>query len=199
MKKWMSILTVVALSIMVAPVMGQEKQNEATAEADPVKAAKAQKKRAKIDEIAAGSLNKLFTASPKAKRLFEQAQGYAVFDNTKISFGLTGGGGSGVAVDRATGNRTYMKMGTGGVGFGIGAQVYQVIFLFQDQVMFQGFIDKGWKADASANAVAGTAGANAETTFVNGVAVFQLTEAGLMLQADIAGTRYWKSKKLNIN
>jgi lipid-binding SYLF domain-containing protein len=199
MKKWMSILTVVALSIMVAPVMGQEEQNEATAEVDPVKAAKAQKKRAKIDEIAAGSLDKLFAASPKAKRLFEQAHGYAVFDNTKISFGLTGGGGSGVAIDRRTGNRTYMKMGTGGVGLGLGAQVYQVIFLFQDQVMFQGFIDKGWKADATANAVAGTAGANAETTFVNGMAVFQLTEAGLMLQADIAGTRYWKSKKLNTN
>ena len=36
-----------------------------------------------------------------------------------------------------------------------------------------------------------------ETTFVNGLAVFQITEAGLMLQADIAGTRYWKSDKLN--
>jgi lipid-binding SYLF domain-containing protein len=196
MRKLFSVLSIAALVLAVVPVLAEDQEAK---QVDPVKAAKAQKKRAKIDEIAAGALDKLFEARPKARRLFEQSYGYAVFDNTKISFGLTGGGGSGVAVNQGTGARTYMKMGTGGVGLGLGAQVYQVIFLFQDQVMFQGFIDKGWKADASANAVAGTAGANAETTFVNGMAVFQITEAGLMLQADIAGTRYWKSKKLNTN
>ena len=42
-----------------------------------------------------------------------------------------------------------------------------------------------------------TAGANAKTTFSNGVAVFQLTEKGLMASVDIAGTKYWKSDKLN--
>ena len=42
--------------------------------------------------------------------------------------------------------------------------------------------------------MAGTAGASAGTTFKNGMAVYQITEAGLMLQADIAGTKYWKSK-----
>jgi hypothetical protein len=29
------------------------------------------------------------------------------------------------------------------------------------------------------------------------VAIYQLTQAGLMLQADISGTKYWKYKKLN--
>ena len=38
---------------------------------------------------------------------------------------------------------------------------------------------------------------NAETTFRNGLAVYQLTGTGLMLQADIAGTKYWKNRKLN--
>ena len=93
--------------------------------------------------------------------------------------------------------RTYMKMGTVGVGLGLGGQKYQVVFLFQDEKTFSSFVNKGWQADASAKAVAGTAGANVKTSFVNGIAVYQMTDAGLMGQADVAGTKYWKYKKLN--
>ncbi len=31
----------------------------------------------------------------------------------------------------------------------------------------------------------------------NGLAVYQITDKGLMLQADISGTKNWKNKKLN--
>jgi hypothetical protein len=55
-------------------------------------------------------------------------------------------------------------------------------------------VSEGWEAGASANAVAGPDGANAGATFINGVAVYQMTEAGLMLQLDISGTKYWRSK-----
>jgi len=106
-------------------------------------------------------------------------------------------GGNGVAVEKATGKRTYMKMGTGGIGFGLGGQKYQVIFLFQDRQTFENFVNKGWVAEASAKAAAGTSGANAKTTFTNGMAVYQLTDKGLMANADIAGTKYWKNDKLN--
>ena len=74
-------------------------------------------------------------------------------------FGFSGGGGNGVAVNKSSGDRTYMKMGTGGIGFGLGGQKYQVIFLFQDEKTFHNFVEKGWKADASAQAAAGTDGA----------------------------------------
>ena len=90
-----------------------------------------------------------------------------------------------------------MKMGTVGVGLGLGAQKYQVIFLFQDEKTFRNFVDKGWQADASAQAAAGTAGVGGQSGFVNGIATYQLTDKGLMASADIAGTKYWKSKKLN--
>jgi lipid-binding SYLF domain-containing protein len=90
-----------------------------------------------------------------------------------------------------------MKMGTVGLNLGLGGQKYQLVFFFQDARRFNSFVDHGWQADAQANAVAGTKGAAAGTTFRNGMAVYQITEAGLMLQADIAGSKYWKSKKLN--
>ena len=83
------------------------------------------------------------------------------------------------------------------VGLGLGAQKYQVVFLFQDEKTFRNFVDKGWQADASAQASAGTAGVGAQTGFVNGIAIYQVNETGLMARADIAGTKYWKNKKLN--
>ena len=154
-------------------------------------------KRAKIDATAQEALDTVFAKNDKAKSLYNKAYGYAVFDNLKLSLGVSGGGGVGVAVDKSSGGRTYMRMGTGGLNLGLGGQKYQLVFLFQDAQTFGRFVDSGWQADAQANAVAGNLGANAGATFTNGIAVFQLTEAGLMLQADIAGTKYWKAKKLN--
>jgi lipid-binding SYLF domain-containing protein len=161
------------------------------------KSLKSEAKRVKIDEMADAALENVINANWKAGELFESAYGWAVFDNLKIAFVLSGGGGNGVAVARATGERTYMKMGTAGIGLGIGGQSYQVVFFFQDEKTFFNFVEKGWKADASAQAAAGTEGVNATTGFVNGIAVWQITDKGLMASADISGTKYWKNKKLN--
>jgi lipid-binding SYLF domain-containing protein len=150
--------------------------------------------RAQIDADEKATLARLFEESDTARRLYESAHGYATFDIIKVSLGITGGGGHGVAVNKATGARTYMRMGTGGLNLGAGGQLYQLVFLFEDGETFDRFVNEGWEAGASANAVAGPLGANAGATFINGVAVYQLTEAGLMLQLDISGTKYWKSK-----
>jgi lipid-binding SYLF domain-containing protein len=154
-------------------------------------------KRAKIDETAKESLDEVFKGSEAAKELYNNSYGWAAFDNLKIAWGFSGGGGNGVAVNKKSGARTYMKMGTVGVGLGLGAQKYQVVFLFQDEQTFSNFVDKGWQADATAQATAGTAGVGGQTGFVNGIAIYQLTDKGLMASADIAGTKYWKNKKLN--
>jgi len=154
-------------------------------------------KQAKINETAKESLDEVFKGSDGSKQLYDNSYGWAGFDNLKIAWGISGGGGNGVAVNKKTGARTYMKMGTVGVGFGLGAQKYQVIFLFQDEKTFRNFVDNGWQADATAQATAGTAGVGGQTGFVNGIAIYQLTDKGLMASADIAGTKYWKNKKLN--
>jgi len=161
------------------------------------KSLKNESKRVKIDEMSAAVLEQVMNTNWKAQELFETAYGWAAFDNLKIAFLISGGGGNGVAIKKETGERTYMKMGTGGIGLGIGGQSYQVLFFFQDEKTFFNFVEKGWKADASAQAAAGKDGANATTGFVNGVAVWQITDKGLMASADISGTKYWKNKKLN--
>jgi lipid-binding SYLF domain-containing protein len=184
-----TIATILVLLLISAmPCAAEETVDEAD---------KRQMKRKSIDTMASQTLERLFQENPEAKELYDRASGYAVFDNLRVTFLVTGGGGVGVAVDRATGERTYMKMGTGGLALGIGGQSYQVVFFFQTDDVLDGFVNKGWHADASATAAAGTAGANAPTTFRNGIAIYQLTNKGLMAQADISGTKYWKSKKLN--
>jgi lipid-binding SYLF domain-containing protein len=185
----LAVAALLALFAAVTLAAGQEGQEW--------KSMKREAKRQKIDAMAGETLDTLFVKAEKSKALFDEAYGYAVFDNLKISLGVTGGGGVGVAVDKSSGARTYMKMGTGGLNIGLGGQKYQVVFLFQDAKTFNSFVNKGWQAEGSANAVAGNAGANAQAAFTNGIAFYQLTEGGLMLQADISGTKYWKNKKLN--
>ena len=164
---------------------------------DDWKSMKQESKRMKVDETAQEALTKLLADDPKAKALFEKAHGWAVFDNLKLAFGFSGGGGQGVAVNRESGDKTYMKMGTAGVGLGLGANKYQIVFLFQDSQTFDNFVNKGWQADAGATAAAGKNAAEAKTDFTNGLAIYQMTEKGLMANADIAGTKYWKNDKLN--
>lgn len=161
------------------------------------KSLKTESKRLKINEMSAAALDQVMNSNWKAGELFESAYGWAAFDNLKIAFLISGGGGNGVAINKGTGEKIYMKMGTAGIGLGLGGQSYQVVFFFQDEKTFFNFVEKGWKADASAQAAAGKDGANATTGFVNGVAVWQITDKGLMASADVTGTKYWKNKKLN--
>ena len=187
MRKWISVLIAISIVVSLSGVWADDEKKEESN----------QEKRDDINAMADGALKELFEANDSAKGLYDKAVGYAVFDNLKIQFIIAGGGGVGVAVDKASGQRTYMKMGTGGIGLGLGGKKYQVIFLFETEKRLQSFIDKGWKADTSASAAAGTAAAGVEAQFQDGIAYYQITESGLIASADIAGTKYFKHKKLN--
>lgn len=186
MRKSMGVL---AAMLLLATLGANEVKDEA-------KKSEAADKRAQIDTMAQEALDTLFAANSDAKALHEKSYGWAVFDNLKVAFVVSGGAGSGVAVQK-DGQRTYMKMGTGGVGLGLGGQKYQVIFLFENAQVFDNFVQKGWKAETGAQAAAGTEGANVGATFTEGLAIYQITEKGLMASADISGTKYWKNEKLN--
>ncbi len=160
------------------------------------KSDKKAKKRAEIDTMASKALETVLSESPDAKKLYGNAAGYAAFENVKVAIGVSGGGGSGVAVAKS-GKRVYMKMGTAGIGLGLGGQKYHVVFLFENEKALKSFVDKGWQADTSAQAAAADKGANAGATFKNGVALYQLTDKGVMASADTSGTKYWKNDDLN--
>ena len=155
-------------------------------------------RRQEIDKSAQATLDNLLQTNANAKALYDKSVGYAVFDATKAGvFVVSGGGGTGVVVDRATGKRTYMRMGLGGVGLGIGAQKYALIALFETKEQLDKFLAGGWDSSATAEAAAAKEGAAARATFMNGVAFFQITDKGLMAHADITGTKFWKVDDLN--
>ena len=191
MKKTVTLIAAFAAIVLILPTTSSLSAEESW------KSLKRESKRMKIDETAQETLNTLFTSSPKAENLYDISYGWAVFDNLKLAFGFSGGGGNGVAKIRESGEKTYMQMGTAGIGIGLGINKYQVVFLFQDSRTFKNFVEQGWQAEATASAVAGQTGAEAKTDFSNGLAIYQITDTGLMAHADIAGTKYWKNNKLN--
>lgn len=154
-------------------------------------------KRANIDEMAQGALDKLFAENASAKELFDKSHGYAVFSNVKVALGVSGSGGSGVAVEKAAGERTYMRMGTAGVGVGLGGEKSHIVILFEEPKLFDNFVANGWQADAEAKASAGTESVGVNAGFVDGKVLYRITKAGLMAHAEVAGTKFWKHKKLN--
>jgi lipid-binding SYLF domain-containing protein len=194
-RRWLRCLVTgcaVVAVLAAIPVGAQDDEDEQSWDQ-----AKIEAKRDVINAMARETLDTILTNRPEAKALFEKSYGYAVFDNTKVTLGLSGGGGRGVAVVRSTGEKTYMKMGTGGLALGLGVKKYQLVFLFQTEDRFRQFVDSGWQADAGASASFGHNATGTQVNFVNGMAVYQITEKGVSLEVDIAGTKYWKDKKLN--
>ena len=165
-------------------------------------AAKKAKEQAAIRKEAQNTLNKLYQAKPGARAAIQKAAGYAAFDNFGMNlFVISTANGKGIVVDRASKKETFMKMISGGVGLGLGAKDFRVVFVFENKKGLDNFIKSGWDADAHAEASAksGQKGGAYEgaVSVAPGVWVYQLTEKGLALQATLQGTKYYKNDDLN--
>lgn len=153
-------------------------------------------KRQEIIDMSKSTINSLSNETA-AKSLIDSAYGTAVFDTTKGGFIVTGAGGTGVAMRKNGSNPVFMHLGAGGVGLGAGLENYKLVVLFENEDTYKRFIDGAWSAGASAQAAAGRDGAAAVAKFVNGVAVYHLTDKGVIAQADVSGVKFWPSDKLN--
>ena len=190
----LAIAGLVATSLATISLRAQEAGQKTEAEWN---AQKVEAKRSQIDATAGASLDKLLAENKNAKELYDKAYGWAAFDNLKLGFFFSGGGGKGVAVDKKTNKRTHMDMGSAGFGLAFGGKKYDVVFLFQTQKAFENFVNNGWQAQGSASGTAGTAQGGAQTGFVNGMAIYQISSTGLMANVDLTGSKYFKSKDLN--
>lgn len=186
MKRFLSLAICMTMILFCYQILPAEEEKD-----------RRQDKRDAIDQMAKRTLDALFAESEDAKTAYDDASGYAVFDSLKAAVGVSGGGGQGVAVDKSSGDRIYMNMGTAGIGATIGVKSFQVVFIFESEKAFSDFIEYGWQAETSATAAAGTKGKGVSASFIHGVAIYQITNKGLMAQADVSGTKFWKSKKLN--
>ena len=155
--------------------------------------------RAKLDAMASRTLERLFAERPKSRNLFDQSSGYAVFDAREASFYVVAGYGRGVAVNRNSDSRVYMKMATagGGLSFGIGGWESQMVILFEKEADFNAFVAQGLDATADAGAMVGEEKEQLGYRFNNGKSVFLLTKKGWKVSAKLTGSRYWPDDDLN--
>lgn len=168
----------------------------------PAAAVTPDEKRAEIRKMRSETLEKLYKVHPLSRVAIQNSAGYAVFSNIGINvILLSAAGGSGVAHDNRTNKDTYMRMVSGGFGFGLGVKDFRGVFVFATDKALRQFVESGWDADIQADAAAkagnkGGAFAGA-ITVAPGVELYQLTETGLALQATIQGTKYFQNDELN--
>ena len=153
--------------------------------------------RLRIDTNSEQALSDLFAVSTEAQALYSNATGYAIFDSREFAFLIKTGFGTGVAVNKSTRERTYMKMASAGLNLGGGIKYLHVIFIFPTEQTFNDFITKGWNAEGDASVVGGDDSAQLGLTLANGTKVYQVIDTGIMLKMSISGTKYWKDSALN--
>ena len=155
-----------------------------------------------VRDMANKTLQDLYTKHPAAKDAISEAAGYAVFSDFgfKVLF-LGGAGGSGLAVNNATKQETFMKMAEFQPGLGLGAAKFRVVFIFETLDAFNSFVTSGWEVGANAMASAKTkteggtlAGA---VTVSKGVKMLQLNGEGAIVGVSLTAAKYYKDKELN--
>lgn len=164
----------------------------------------AAEQRAAIHQMRDSVLEELYKLNPAVKDKIGKSAGYAVFTNVGVNVLFASfAGGHGLVVEKGLlrDTETYMKMGSAGVGFGLGVKDFRAVFVFEGTKQLHDFVEQGWDFSGQADAAAksddkGGAAATAGTV-VPGVAVYQITKNGLALQATLQGTKYWKDKDLN--
>ena len=83
-------------------------------------------------QMRAKVLETLYEQSPRYKKTIRNAEGYAVFSNIGVNLIFASfAGGAGVAEDDR-GKRTFMKMGSAGLGLGLSVKDFRAIFIFHD-------------------------------------------------------------------
>lgn len=156
--------------------------------------------RAKLDTMADAVVTQLLTENSEAAKAFDISAGYAAFDMRRLSvYPLSAGYGRGVAVSTPEGARTYMQMGTGGLGaaFGIGGFASQFVIIFETPADFERFITQGYDASLDAGTMEGSDKNSTGVKFTNGQSIFVLDKKGWRINANASGTKYWKDKALN--
>jgi len=153
----------------------------------------------------------VFKKSEAVKPFFDNAYGYAVFPTIgKGGFGIGGAYGKGrvYQAGKLTGKAKLMKLS---FGFQVGGQAFSEIIFFQDKRAYDEFTSGQFEFDATASAVAITAGVQvkagtegvtagasagpatgkqAKASYHKGMAVFIHAKAGLMYEAAIGGQKF---------
>jgi lipid-binding SYLF domain-containing protein len=196
---------VVALAALALTGCASSPPPASTSEAQAPKMASAEieKKRAERRKLRDDTLEKLYKDKPEVRTEIEKAEGYAVFDGTQLNLVLyVGASGQGILVDnKKNGAETFMGMKRAGTGPGVGFKDYKQILVFKNRTLFDQFKSVGADVSASADATVKTGGKGSSfdgnVSFNPELSVYQITDRGLLLQANWGGVAYYPEAELN--
>ncbi|QGZ57768.1 BPSL1445 family SYLF domain-containing lipoprotein [Paraburkholderia acidiphila] len=156
-------------------------------------------KRQSIDASVDGTLSRLFSTVKGSHELLAKSRGVLVFPEV-LQAGFIVGAQYGEGALRVGGATVgYYSTASGSFGLQAGAQSKALIFAFMTQDALDKFrATDGWAAGADASVALVTVGANGvidTNTATHPVEAFVLTNAGLMADVSLAGT---KVTRLNI-
>ncbi len=153
----------------------------------------------------------VYKKSESVQPFFKSAYGYAVFPTVgKGGIGIGGAYGKGQVYrgGKVTGETSLIKVT---IGFQLGGQAFSEMIFFEDKRAYDDFTSGNFEFDASASAVAITAGAQAKagtegstasasagpatgkqagSSYRKGLAVFVHIKGGLMYEATIGGQKF---------
>jgi lipid-binding SYLF domain-containing protein len=153
----------------------------------------------------------VFEKSPACQPYFKKAYGYAMFPAIGQGAFVIGAAHGDGQVYRGGKVKGYTSMTQISIGFQLGGQAYSQIIFFEDKRAYDDFTRGNFEFDASASAVAITAGAQASagttgstagastgpatgkqatTSYYKGTSVFVHTKGGLMYEAAIGGQKF---------
>jgi lipid-binding SYLF domain-containing protein len=174
------------------------------AAAPAVSAKTAEEERADVRRMRNEVLVEFYAGRPELKERVRDAVGYAVFSNVGVNIIFASfAGGHGIVVTRGMfkDDETFMKMGSAGIGLGLGVKDFRALFIFTDRKKLEDFISKGWdfsgQADAAAKSDKKGDAVTGSGSLLPGVEIYQITKNGIVLQATLQGTKYWKDNDLN--
>jgi lipid-binding SYLF domain-containing protein len=163
----------------------------ATSEADS-------SKRRSIDAKVQGTLSRLYATVKGSRELAAKASGVLVFPSV-LQAGFVVGGQYGEGALRVGGKSVgYYSTVSGSFGFQAGAQSKAIIFLFMTHDALNSFRNsKGWSVGGEGSVALVKVGANGAidtTTATAPVEVIVLTNAGLMGDVSLSGTKVSRLK-----
>ena len=193
------IVVVIAIALFVGSV-GAGKAS--AAEKSDVSSVEAAKKRDALLKMRDEALEDFYATKPEIKEELAKAVGYAVFDASQINVVLVvGGAGGGVLVENGTEKETFMKMRRVGTGPGIGYKSFRQLMIFKDRSLLDQFRTLGADVGASADATIkiGDKGValDSNVSFNPLLSVYQITDRGVLLQANWGGVAYQPDGDLN--
>jgi lipid-binding SYLF domain-containing protein len=130
------------------------------------------------------------TQDPSIQTFFDKSYAYAVLPKIfKAALWIGGAGGRGEVYEKGA-LVGYCHMSQATLGFSFGGEFFREIIFFRNKPDLDKFRTGEFAFSAQAGGVAITAGAAAKADYKDGMAVFVMTDKGLMLDISLGGQKF---------